>query len=121
LKIVVDMNLSPAWVTVFQAAGWEAEHWRDVGPADAPDTEVFRYVSERKAVLFTHDLDFPAILAANRGRGPSVVQLRGNSLLPHRSGPRVIAILRSLCAELEAGAIVTIDVTRHRVRLLPLR
>jgi len=27
LKIIIDMNLSPAWTDVFQRAGWEAEHW----------------------------------------------------------------------------------------------
>lgn len=114
------MNLSPAWVEVFQEAGWEAIHWSRVGPPDAPDSVVFERAREQGAVVFTNDLDFPAILAATRSRAPSVVQLRSGSLLPGRSGSRVVEILRAIEEELRKGAVVVIEATRHRVRLLPL-
>ena len=31
MNLLVDMNLSPDWVTVLRAEGWEAEHWSRVG------------------------------------------------------------------------------------------
>jgi predicted nuclease of predicted toxin-antitoxin system len=31
MKLLVDMNLSPDWVAVLRAAGWEAAHWSQVG------------------------------------------------------------------------------------------
>ncbi len=114
------MNLSPGWVEVLRAAGWEAVHWSQVGRADAPDAEVFELARNRGAILFTHDLDFAAILAAVRSRSPSVVQLRSGSLLPSRSGERVVRVLRQLSEALEQGAVVVIEAARHRVRVLPL-
>ncbi len=120
LKILVDMNLSPGWVEVFRAAGWEAVHWSQVGRADTPDAEVFAYARAQGAVVFTSDLDFPAILAAVRSRLPSVVQLRSGSLLPSRSGERVVRVLRQVSEALQQGAVVVIEAGRHRVRVLPL-
>ena len=38
IKLLIDMNLSPQWVTVFKKQGWEAIHWSTVGKATADDT-----------------------------------------------------------------------------------
>lgn len=114
------MNLSPAWVEVFRAAGLEAVHWSELGPPDATDAVVFEQARQQGAVIFTNDLDFPAILAASRGQAPSVVQLRSGSLLPTHSGNRVVGILRELAPQLAKGAVLVIEAARHRVRLLPL-
>ncbi len=43
MRFLIDMNLTPLWVPFIEAAGHNALHWRDVGPADAPDTELLRY------------------------------------------------------------------------------
>ncbi len=31
MRILVDVNLSPAWVEALRARGIDALHWRDVG------------------------------------------------------------------------------------------
>ncbi len=31
MKLLVDMNLSPAWVDVLRQAGFEAIHWSEIG------------------------------------------------------------------------------------------
>ncbi len=36
MKIVIDMNLSPEWVSVFEAAGYQAVHWSSVGDSEVP-------------------------------------------------------------------------------------
>ncbi|MBV8534818.1 MAG: DUF5615 family PIN-like protein, partial [Alphaproteobacteria bacterium] len=64
MKFLVDMNLAPAWCGVFRQAGWDAVHWSSVGAPDAADVEIMSWVLDRGYVLFTHDLDFGAILAA---------------------------------------------------------
>ena len=33
MKLLVDMNLSPAWSAMLRAAGWESEHWSRIGAA----------------------------------------------------------------------------------------
>ena len=71
-------------------------------------------------IVFTHDLDFSALLAATQARGPSVLQLRGQDVLPDAVGRDVLRVLRMRTVELEQGAIVTIDKLTARVRVLPL-
>jgi predicted nuclease of predicted toxin-antitoxin system len=39
------MNLSPAWVDVLNAAGFEAVHWSQIGSAKAPDSEVMHWAA----------------------------------------------------------------------------
>jgi len=43
MRLVIDMNLSPAWVEIFAGAGIEATHWSTIGPANAPDTEIMAW------------------------------------------------------------------------------
>ncbi|HOQ48110.1 MAG TPA: hypothetical protein PK157_22580 [Bryobacteraceae bacterium] len=35
MKFLIDMNLSPQWCGVGQAAGWDSVHWWQVGIASA--------------------------------------------------------------------------------------
>ncbi len=72
-------------------------------------------------VILTHDLDFGTILAATRGTKPSVVLIRGDNLSPEVIGGRILAALSQTGQELEEGALLSIDVSRARLRLLPLR
>lgn len=37
MKILIDMNLSPAWVSVLKEAGHTASHWSTIGLLNAPD------------------------------------------------------------------------------------
>lgn len=121
MKILVDMNLTPRWVQFLQIAGFEVCHWSQVGRANAPDEEIMAYAARFDFVVLTHDLDFSAILAATKGKKPSVVQVRAQNITPETIGFNIIAALRSTNAELETGALLTIDADRTRMRLLPLQ
>lgn len=113
------MNLSPLWASVFKAEGWETHHWTEIGDPRSPDSEILEWASDNDCVLFTHDLDFGALLAFGRRQGPSVVQLRSQELTPSVMGGVVVLALRRFSAELERGVLVTIDPFKTRVRLLP--
>lgn len=119
MKLLVDMNLSPHWVDSLAKAGIEAAHWSKVGAANAPDTEIMAYARQRNYVVLTHDLDFSAILAATHGEKPSVVQIRADDVSPDVIGPQVMIALRQMAAELDAGALLTVDPQRTRLRVLP--
>lgn len=120
MKLLVDMNLSPRWVGVLNAAGFEAAHWSTLGAHDAPDSQIMAYASANDCVVLTHDLDFGAILAATHGAKPSVVQIRAESVSPTAIGEQVVIALRQMTAELQAGALLTVDPSRTRLSLLPL-
>lgn len=119
MKILIDMNLSPRWVKLFDNAGVESAHWLTVGATNAPDKEIMDYAKANSYVVLTHDLDFSAILAVTHGEKPSVVQIRAENVSPDVIGWPVIAALRQMAAELEEGALITVDPKRTRLRLLP--
>jgi predicted nuclease of predicted toxin-antitoxin system len=120
MKLLVDMNLSPRWLELLTKAGFDAVHWSAVGPMNAPDAEIMEFARAGGYVVVTHDLDFGAILAATQGSKPSVVQIRSENLAVDIIGQRVVDALHEVAAELEQGALVTVEPGRARVRILPL-
>lgn len=120
MKLLVDMNLSPRWVRMLTDAGIEAVHWSNLGANNAPDPEIMAYARMNDCVVLTHDLDFSAILAATHGEKPSVVQIRADDVSPDAIGKQVIVALLQMAPELEAGALLTVDPNRTRLRVLPL-
>lgn len=121
MKLLIDMNLSPRWTGTLASAGFEAVHWSTVGETNAPDRTIMAYALANDFVVLTHDLDFSAVLAATQGEKPSVVQLRADNVSPDVIGRQVVVALRQMKAELQEGALVTVDPSRTRLRVLPLR
>lgn len=119
MKLLVDMNLSPRWVDTLAEGGIDAEHWSTLGAGNAPDATIMAYARERDFVVLTHDLDFSAILAATHAEKPSVVQIRAENVSPDVIGSHVLIALRQMTAELDAGALVTVDPRRTRLYVLP--
>lgn len=70
--------------------------------------------------VFTHDLDFGTLLALTHANGPSVLQVRGQNVLPEHMAPLVVAALRQYEAALISGALVVVEEKKSRVRVLPL-
>lgn len=121
MKILIDMNLSPDWVKVLAAQGWEAVHWSSIGDIRATDAVIFQWARENTYVVFTHDLDFGAILAATNAAAPSVFQIRVQDVFPPIISKRVIQAFKEYSGLLESGALITLDENRSRVRVLPIR
>lgn len=115
------MNLSPLWVKAFKEHDFDATHWSQVGDPGAPDHEIMEWAREEHCTVFSHDLDFSQLLALTQAKGPSVVQLRSQSVLPDRAGPLVFAALQQHAALLEQGALVVIDAATSRARILPIK
>ena len=121
IKLVIDMNLSPDWGAVLHQAGHEAIHWSTVGSPTAKDREILAWAREREHVVFTHDLDFGAILAATDADSPSVLQVRTQDPTPEHCARIITATLARHADVLAKGALVSVDENRARVRILPLR
>jgi predicted nuclease of predicted toxin-antitoxin system len=120
MKILIDMNLSNKWVEVLQNNGFKAAHWSTVGEPTASDEEIVKYAILNGYVIFTHDLDFSAILSATHEDKPSVIQVRGDPCIKNIS-TQVVNALKQVTSELENGALVTINVKTIRLRVLPLK
>lgn len=120
MKILIDMNLSPLWELVLEQAGYESVHWLKIGLATAPDTEIMSWAVENRYIVFTHDLDFSHLLAASQASSPSVIQVRGEDIMPEVLAPQVLRLLSQFKNELMDGALLSLDLHKARVRVLPL-
>lgn len=120
MKILLDMNMSPRLVALLDDAGFPTTHWSQVGPPAADDIEIMAFARQNDFVVLTHDLDFGDVLAATNGDKPSVVLLRVTDVSPELVKGAIVTGLRRCQEELEQGALLTIDIERQRLRLLPL-
>jgi len=100
--------------------GFNAVHWSTVGQPWAPDSEIFDFAAAHDWIVFTHDLDFGMLLASSRAGRPSVIEVRIQDVLPSAIGDMVLQAIQTAKPKLEAGALVTVDSFRHRVRVLPI-
>lgn len=103
MRILIDMNLSPQWVDVLEDEGHTATHWHSVGEQDASDRTLMQWAKRNGYVVFTHDLDLSAILAATQAAAPSVVQMRTDDVLPSAHSQPVLRAFRQSETDLEKG------------------
>jgi predicted nuclease of predicted toxin-antitoxin system len=107
-------------VGFLKSAGWEAIRSSTVGNPRAEDKEIMAWARAQKDVVFTHDLDFGALLALTRAGSPSVIQVRTPDVTPAAIGALVVSALRQFEGTLEKGALIVLDEARARARILPL-
>jgi predicted nuclease of predicted toxin-antitoxin system len=120
MNLFVDMNLSPLWIRFFERNGVDAVHWSSVGDPRAADRDIMAWARAHGYVVFTHDLDFGTVLAMTHADGPSVVQERVQDVLPENLGNIMLAALQQFAEMLAAEALVTIDESTSRARILPI-
>ena len=121
MKLLVDMNLSPSWIPVLENAGHTAKHWSSMGAFTAPDREIMKWARQNGYTVFTHDLDFGAILAATNADSPSVIQIRTQEPTPLHCAELITEVLGRYAEQLSMGALISIDEYRTRIRVLPLK
>jgi predicted nuclease of predicted toxin-antitoxin system len=120
MRILIDMNLSPDWCQALSQFGIEAIHWSAVGEPTAADRILMEWAKNNGYIVFTHDLDFGSILAATQAESPSVIQIRTQDTFPNVLVNTVVAALKQFESQLLAGALITIDKSKSRVRILPI-
>ena len=120
MRLLLDMNLSPAMADWLRALSHDVLHARELGASDMPDREIFARARADRRILVTFDLDFGDIAGAAAAGGPptGVVILRLRSPRQSHMRERVRAALESAGAALIAGAVVLVEDARIRTRLL---
>jgi len=120
MNIVIDMNLSPKWASFFSSHGHQAVHWSTVGAPNAPDSAIMDWAVTHKSIVFTNDLDFGTLLVFSGMSEPSVIQVRMQDVRLSSLGPLILAALQQYETLLLQGALITIDESRTKSRILPL-
>lgn len=118
MKILIDMNLSPQWIEEFERYGRQAVHWSTIGDPRSSDEVIMAWARENDYIVFTHDLDFGTLLALTHAEGPSVIQVRTQDVMPKHLGARMIKVLDQNESLLKKGALIVLDESKSRVRIL---
>ncbi|NBB74481.1 MAG: hypothetical protein GVY35_12475 [Bacteroidetes bacterium] len=119
MHVLIDMNLPPHWTVHFERAGHEARHGSEIGAPDATDRDIMHWARTHDHVVITHDLDFSALLAATQATSPSVIQVRADDVLSEALMETVLQAVGQFESELDEGALLSVDPTRARARVLP--
>ena len=114
------MNLSPAFIELFDEKGIDAHHWLEFGDPRTSDADILDFAKKNNFIILTHDLDFGSILAAGKSNAPSVLQLRTQNILPAKVIQLLLKALEDFASELNRGALITIDKNNARARILPI-
>ena len=114
------MNLSPKWVLRLREAGYDAIHWSTVGNEAAADGDIAVWAHAEARIILTADRDFSAIVATSGSTGPSVVQIRSADLRVSAIGDATLTAIAEAGADLAAGALLTFNGHRARIRPLPI-
>ena len=120
MKLLADVNVSALVVARLRSTGVDVTRVVEVMDARSPDAEIVVAARQRNCVLVTHDQDFTTLLALGRATQPSLINLRTSSVDADFLARCILSALTCAAAELEAGAIVTIEDGGARVRRLPV-
>lgn len=121
MKFVVDVCLSMEVAEGLRKAGEVADHWSQIGRSNDKDSTIMQWCLEHDHCLITADLDFGTLLRHAGSAGPSVIILRTTNHSPAYILPILIAIIEDLSQEIRAGALISADGTKARVRSLPIK
>lgn len=120
MKFLADQNVSKKVVEKLREAGFDVDRVEDLLHCRATDTEILAEAEKNQAVIISHDQDFSTLLAASGSTRPSLVNLRVSFVEVDRLSQLIAAILVATEDDLDAGAVVTVDDTRVRIRRLPI-
>lgn len=120
MKLLADMHISPATVRALRAAGFDVVRVDEVLSPSASDKEIVELGAAQGRTVLTQDLDFSAIVAISGRRSPSVISLRLSSSRVAIVNAVLLGILPLLEAAAEAGAIISVEDDRYRIRDLPV-
>jgi predicted nuclease of predicted toxin-antitoxin system len=99
LRFLIDAQLPPALVEIFESKGHQAVHVADVGLLTARDAAIRAYAAKAQMVLVTKDEDFVATRRLG-GHGPQVVWIRmgntSNRALSTRRRPVIDQVVAAL-------------------------
>lgn len=121
MKLLLDQGLPRTGAALLREAGFDAVHVGELGMAFAEDGQILERARQDESVVVTLDADFHALLALAEASRPSVIRLRVEGLRGWSVAELIKKVVAACSEELEAGAAVTADLRRVRIRKLPLR
>lgn len=121
MKILADQQISPRTVEFLKGLGHDAVRVSERLPHNAPDSTILALALAEGWVVLSQDLDFTGIIATSGNNTPSLIVLRLGSPNVEHVNEVLQAILPLVDEAVRAGAIVSVDDNRVRIRRLPIQ
>jgi predicted nuclease of predicted toxin-antitoxin system len=102
MRFLIDAQLPPALVQLFQGAGHVAEHVYGLELLDRSDKAVWEYALREQTVIVSKDEDF-ATLVQSRSRKTPVVWIRIGNCSNRALLQKLAPILKGILSRLESG------------------
>jgi predicted nuclease of predicted toxin-antitoxin system len=121
MKFLLDVGISPQLGRLLETQGHSFRYVPDYYSNQLTDSQILVIAKQHSEVVIAHDLDFGMQLSFSGADSPSVIIFR----IHHVSAAIFFSLLMN-CWEtvkepLESGALIVIDETSVRIRLLPIR
>jgi len=113
MKILLDTCVWNGCIPEIEAAGHDVEWAGDWG-IDPGDEEILDRARQNGQILITLDKDFGEIAVVRRRQHPGIVRIVGGSV--GTFARRVLFVIERYSEDLLAGAIVTAETSRIRIR-----
>jgi predicted nuclease of predicted toxin-antitoxin system len=120
MRLLADMHISPRTVEFLRTLGHDVVRVSEILLPQASDETIVSRADEHGRIILTQDLDFSAIIALTGQQSPSLVSLRLASSRVEYVNTVLAKVLPEVEEQLLAGAIVTVEDQRVRVRQLPI-
>ncbi len=120
MKLLLDQGAPRTAAALLRRAGIDAVHTGEIGMSEALDEEILRRAAVEGRTIVTLDADFHAHLALSAATKPSVVRIRIEGLQAEAFVELLARVTEQCGSDLNAGAVVSVQATRIRVRCLPI-
>lgn len=120
MRFIADMGVSWRVVEWLRANGHDAIHLREQQLHRLPNGGIFTKAANEQRIILTWDLDFTEIVALSGTQLVSAVIFRLLNTRSENVIRRLTRVLAESAKDLEEGAIISVEDSRHRVRLLPI-
>src|ERR1051325_12086145 len=120
MKLLLDQGTPRSTAALLRQAGLDTVHTAEIGMAEAEDSEILARASAEDRIVVTLDADFHALLALSQARKPSVIRIRIEGLRAEQLALHVQYVIQQCGADLDAGALISVQEGRIRVRRLPV-
>jgi predicted nuclease of predicted toxin-antitoxin system len=120
VRFLADMGVSQRVVEWLRGRGDDVVHLREQGLQRLPNGDIFEKATAEGRIVLTFDLDFGEIVALSGASRTSVVVFRLRNTRTEHVVARLERVLVESADTLIQGAVVIVEDSRHRVRILPI-
>ena len=120
MKFLADMGISQSTINWLIKKGYDATHIRNEGLQRISDSEIITKARKEERIILTCDLDFGHIMAVAGEVCPSIIIFRLENEKPENINRRLAVVLKKSSEALAKGVIISVEETRHRVRVLTI-